>query len=66
MRRVTKCSICEELLDKNIIGLNKKFHGSKVVKLFCLNCLSIHLDILSEDLIAKIKEFKSQGCKLFA
>ena len=65
MGKIVKCSICEEDVDKNTIGLNKKFHGSKVVKFFCFNCLSAHLDISGEDLLAKIDEFKSQGCQLF-
>jgi len=65
MKKKVKCNICEEELDKNTVGLNKKFHGSKVVKVFCINCLSVHLDVSGEDLLEKIEEFKSQGCLLF-
>jgi hypothetical protein len=65
MGKTIKCSLCEAVLDKNTIGLNKKFHGSRVVKFFCFNCLAIHLDISGEDLLAKIEEFKMQGCQFF-
>lgn len=65
MEKVIKCCICESELDKNTIGLNKKFHGRKVAKYFCMNCLSAHLDITVEDLQARIEDFKMQGCTLF-
>jgi uncharacterized protein YlaI len=60
-----KCCICEVTLDKNTVELNKKFHGRKITKYFCMNCLSTHLDISVEDLLAKIEDFKNQGCTLF-
>lgn len=60
-----KCCICEVTLDKNAIGLNKKLYGTKITRYFCVNCLSAHLDISVEDLLAKIEDFKSQGCALF-
>ena len=59
------CCICESLVDKNAAGLNKKFLGRKLKKLFCMECLSAHLDISEEDLLQKIEEFKTQGCTLF-
>lgn len=65
MKKQIKCHICEAEIDKNTIGLNKKFHGRQVEKFFCLNCLSEHLDISVEDLLAKVEEFKNQGCTLF-
>jgi len=51
---------------KNTVGLNKKFHGKKTTKYFCMNCLSAHLDISVENLLAMIEDFKRQGCALFA
>lgn len=65
MKKQIKCHICEVEIDKNTIGLNKKFYGRQVVKFFCLNCLSEHLDISVEDLLTKVEEFKIQGCTLF-
>ena len=65
MKKLVKCCICEEVLNKNTIGLNKKFHGENIVNSFCMACLSAHLDISVEDLYAKIEDFKLQGCTLF-
>jgi len=60
------CYVCgKETLSKNEIGLNKKLLGRNIVKFFCINCLSNDLEITSEELLAKIEEFKAQGCKLF-
>jgi len=65
VEKPVKCCICEATLDKNTVGLNKKYHGRKITKYFCLNCLSAHLDISVEDLLVKIEDFKLQGCTLF-
>ena len=64
-KRRFKCCICEESLSKNEIGLNKKLIGKYVEKIFCLNCLAIHLDTTPEDLLEKIEDFKNEGCTLF-
>ncbi|KLU60080.1 hypothetical protein CEB3_c35110 [Peptococcaceae bacterium CEB3] len=65
MEKPIKCCLCESQLDKNTVGLNMKFHGRKITKYFCIKCLAAHLDISVEDLLAKIEDFKSQGCTLF-
>jgi len=65
MRNVNCYSCGKQFLDKNEIGLNKKFYGRKIKKYFCLNCLAMDLEITQEELIAKIEDFKIQGCKLF-
>lgn len=65
MKKPIRCCICESELNKNTVGLNKKFHGRKVTRFFCIDCLSAHLDISVDDLLAKIEDFKSQGCTLF-
>lgn len=65
MERPVKCCICEGTLDRNTVGLNKKLHGRKIIKFYCLNCLSSHLDISVEDLLTMIEAFKNQGCTLF-
>jgi hypothetical protein len=31
----------------------------------CIVCLAEYLDVPEDDLLAKIEEFKAQGCKLF-
>ena len=65
MEKAIKCCICESKLDKNTIGLNKKFYGRKVARYFCMNCLSAHLDMSVEDLLARIEDFRRQDCTLF-
>ena len=66
MEKTIKCYICESELDKIAIGLNKKLHGRKTAKFFCLSCFAEHLDITVEDLLAKAEDFKAQGCTLFS
>lgn len=63
---IKNCYICEKTnLSKNEIGLNKKLLGKNVDRFYCLDCLSEYLEIDAEFLLAKIEEFKEQGCTLF-
>lgn len=64
-RRVERCFGCGCEVDHDAVGLNKKLLGENVSKFFCLPCLADNLEVTVEDLLAKIEEFKSQGCKLF-
>lgn len=60
------CFICgKDNLDKNEVGLNQKLLGRKVERLYCLDCLADYLEVTTEELLAKVEEFKEQGCKLF-
>jgi hypothetical protein len=60
------CYVCnKENLSKNEIGLTKKLLGRRVARLYCIDCLAKYLEVTSEELLAKIEEFKSQGCVLF-
>ena len=65
MRKIVKCCICESELEKNTVGLNKKFCGRKLTKYYCMICLASHLDVSVEDLMEKVEDFKAQGCMLF-
>jgi len=61
-----KCYICEkEGLSKNEIGLTKKLLGRDSKRFFCLDCLAAYLEVDTEFLLAKIEEYKEQGCTLF-
>ena len=61
-----KCVICEKkILEKNVIGLNKKLLGNDIKNYYCMSCLAEFLGVTEEELLAKIDEFKEQGCKLF-
>ena len=52
-------------MSKDEIGLNKKLLGRKIVRFYCLSCLANYLEITPEELLAKVEEFKMQGCELF-
>jgi hypothetical protein len=65
MAKQIKCHLCEIELNKIIVGLNRKLLGIKVMRFYCLSCLANYLDVTIEELLAKIEEFKEQGCKLF-
>ena len=61
-----KCYVCDkENLAKYEIGLNKKLLGRKTKLIYCLNCLADFLETDMDSLLAKVEEFKEQGCKLF-
>ena len=65
MGKPIRCCLCENKLDKDAIGLNKKLLGEKLTKFLCIDCLAAHIDISVEDLYAKIRDFKDQDCALF-
>lgn len=61
-----KCYLCgKEHLTKNEIALTKKLIDRDTKVFYCINCLAEYLEVDVEILIAKIKEFKEQGCDLF-
>ena len=60
------CVMCgKQDLGKDDIGLNKKLLGTKIKNYYCLNCLAEYLGCSVEELLDKIEEFKTEGCKLF-
>lgn len=63
--RAERCFGCGEEADCDAVGLNMKLFGENVSNFFCLPCLAESLDVTEEELLAKIEEFKAQGCKLF-
>ena len=68
MARPKECQYCHAGLSRDEIGLNKKLFeaDAKKGKYSCLPCMAESLECSEEELIEKIKEFKSEGCKLFA
>ncbi len=60
-----KCYLCDTELDKISVGLNKKLLSRNVKYFYCISCLANYLDVTVEDLLAKVEEFKEQGCTLF-
>jgi len=60
------CVICDKQnLDKDTIGINKKILGTKIKNFYCIDCLANYLECTVDELLDKIEEFKSEGCKLF-
>ncbi len=60
------CVSCgKEPLDKNEVGICKKLLGEKTTEFYCLDCLAGYLSVTPQDILDKIEEFKSEGCRLF-
>lgn len=60
------CYVCaKENLSKNELGLNKKVLGRGIKQFYCFDCLAEYLEVTTEELLAKVEDFKSQGCTLF-
>ena len=61
-----KCYACgKENLCKNEIGLVKKLIDKNSKRFYCLECLAEYFEVDIDFLIARIMEFKEQGCELF-
>ncbi len=62
-----ECQYCHAELSRDEIGLSKKLFESetKKGKYSCMPCIATMLEVTQDDLVAKIEEFKRQGCKLF-
>lgn len=61
----TLCIKCRNELDKNAIGLNYKYLGTKISKFYCMKCLAEYLGISLDDLYRQIEYFKAAGCTFF-
>lgn len=60
------CVICDkQSLTKDVIGINKKLLGENIKNFYCIDCLAQYLESTVDELLDKIEEFKSEGCKLF-
>ena len=61
-----KCYVCGKTpLTKDEIGLTKKLIDKKTTKFYCLSCLAEYFEVEIDELLAKIEEFKNEGCTLF-
>ena len=61
-----KCYVCGNTpLTKDEIGLTKKLIDKKTTNFYCLSCLAEHFEVEVDELLAKIEEFKNEGCTLF-
>lgn len=63
---VKKCFVCgKSPLSKDEIGLTRKILDKKATQFYCLTCLAECLEVTEEELLAKIEDFKNEGCTLF-
>lgn len=61
-----KCYMCGKApLSKDEIGITKKIIDKKATTFYCLSCLAEYLEVSEEELVAKIEQFKNEGCTLF-
>lgn len=60
------CFACgKKPLSKDEVGINKKMLGREIKQFCCLDCFAEYLGVTTDELLAKIEEFKEQGCTLF-
>jgi len=60
------CYVCgKEAISKDEIGLTKKLLDKDSKRFYCVDCLAEFLEVDVEILLAKVEEFKEQGCKFF-
>lgn len=60
------CYVCGKLpLSKDEIGLAKKLIDKKTKQFYCLSCLADYFEVTEEELLAKVEQFKEEGCTLF-
>ena len=63
---IKKCYVCGKTpLSKDEVGITKKLIDKKTKTFYCLSCLAEQLEVSEEELLAKIEEFKEEGCTLF-
>jgi predicted nucleic-acid-binding Zn-ribbon protein len=61
-----KCYVCGKTpLSKDEVGLTKKLIDKKTKIFYCISCLAESLEVTEEELLAKVEEFKNEGCTLF-
>ena len=61
-----KCYVCGKApLSKDEVGLNKKLIDKKTEIFYCISCLAESLEVTEEELLAKVEEFRNEGCTLF-
>ena len=60
------CKECGSLItEQDILALNKKMLGVETGNYYCLDCMAKAFKVDVEYLLAKIEDWKWQGCKLF-
>ena len=62
----TSCFVCaKKELTKDEVGICKKLLGRRVCQAYCMSCFADYLEVSAEELLARIEDFRDQGCSLF-
>ncbi|QUL97784.1 MAG: hypothetical protein IMF26_06640 [Candidatus Fermentithermobacillus carboniphilus] len=64
--KVRRCYNCGQPANKDVVALNQKLLGRSVNRVLCIKCLAEYLECTEEELLDRIKQFKEEGCALFA
>lgn len=59
------CDCNKKIKDKNTIGMNMKFSGRDINKLYCKKHLKEKLNLNNEEWNDYIEQFQKEGCELF-
>lgn len=60
------CCVCGKTpLSKNEIGLTKKLIDMTAKSFYCLDCLAEYLEVGTDFLQERVKEYKEQRCQFF-
>ncbi len=66
MMETNKCRVCGKTpLSRDEMGMTKKLIDKQAVKFYCLPCLAKFIEADEAELVAKLREFKAEGCTLF-
>lgn len=66
--KAQKCECCKcgkKIVDKDIIGINRKLLGARTQKFMCLKHLAEFFGTTEEVLQFRIEDLKDSGCPLF-
>lgn len=60
------CYVCGKApLSKDEVGIMRKLIDKDTKYFYCYNCLADYLEVDVDSLLAKIQDFKDEGCELF-
>lgn len=66
MMETKTCPICGKMpLSRDEIGMTKKLIDKQAETFYCLPCLAKLIEADEAELVAKVREFKAEGCPLF-
>lgn len=62
---MTCCWCGKQIKDKDMIGINRKLLSVDTTNFYCIGCMADYFCCEKRDILAKIEEFKEEGCTLF-